>query len=118
MSTLFPKTTMDALRAHHWPGNVRELRNVVEALVATGEAPSLDPEIGGAKGAAPVSASPRPAALEASYRDARKLVLDAFEVEYLQKLLERSKGNVSQAARLADMDRSHLIDLLRRHKLR
>jgi DNA-binding NtrC family response regulator len=118
MASLFPKTMMDALRAHHWPGNVRELRNVVEALVATGEAPALDPEIGGAKGQASAALPARPAALEASYRDARKQVLEAFEVEYLQKLLERSKGNVSQAARLADMDRSHLIDLLRRHNLR
>jgi DNA-binding NtrC family response regulator len=119
ISALFPGPTMDSLRAHHWPGNVRELRNVVEALVATGEAPALDPAIGSPAGAKPAGdAEIRAAPLEATYREARRQVLESFEGDYLKKLLERSKGNVSQAARLADMDRSHLIDLLRRHKLR
>ena len=45
-------------------------------------------------------------------------VLHDFEASYLGALLERTRGNVSQAAREARMDRSHLIDLLQRHKLK
>jgi transcriptional regulator of acetoin/glycerol metabolism len=33
-------------------------------------------------------------------------------------LLDRTEGNVSQAARRACMTRSHLFDLLRKHNLR
>ena len=53
-----------------------------------------------------------------SYKDARSKVLEAFEARYLKALLDRSKGNVSAAARTARMDRSHLIELLQRHGLK
>jgi len=58
------------------------------------------------------------AVLDLPYRDARGAVTGAFELRYLQRLLERSAGNVSQAARLAQMDRSYLLELLARHGLR
>ena len=51
------------------------------------------------------------------YKRARDGVLWAFEARYLEHLITRSEGNVSRAAREGQMDRSHLIDLLRRHGL-
>ncbi|GAB4200030.1 MAG: hypothetical protein OHK0013_10710 [Sandaracinaceae bacterium] len=119
VSALLEPSFLARLRNHSWPGNVRELRNVVDATLAMGEVPTLD--------------APRPASngevdtgphivlgplLDRHYKDARQVVLQAFEDAYLKRLLERSNGNVSQAARDADMDRSHLWELLRRHGLR
>ena len=52
------------------------------------------------------------------YKDARAAVVREFEFDYLQRLLREANGNVSQAARAAKMDRSHLIDLLHRHGLK
>jgi hypothetical protein len=50
-----------------------------------------------------------------SYNKARAAVISYFERSYLKQLYEHCHGNVSKAARLADMDRGHLADLLRRH---
>jgi DNA-binding NtrC family response regulator len=126
MEQLFGSTMMGAMQRHDWPGNVRELRNVVEATIAMGEAPELVARSG--MGTLPppsvtTTSSPPPAAGYASlvgrsYRDARASVLTQFEVAYLGALLEHTRGNVAQAAREADMDRSHLFELLKRHGLR
>jgi DNA-binding NtrC family response regulator len=107
---LISPRALDALKGHYWPGNVRELRNLVEATLAMGEAPPLE---GG-------QAAPSPVAMldERSYKDARADALAQFERRYLGGLVERSKGNVSEAARLARMDRSHLIELLKKHGLK
>src|SRR5262249_36815357 len=108
VGALISPAAMHALQQHHWPGNVRELRNLIEGTVAMGEAPPLD---GGPAG-------PRAAETHLPYKEARTQVLHEFEERYLRALLERTQGNVSQAAREARMDRSHLIDLLQRHKLK
>ncbi|HEY1694870.1 MAG TPA: sigma 54-dependent Fis family transcriptional regulator [Polyangiaceae bacterium] len=108
-----PAGFLEALAAHHFPGNVRELRNLVEAALATGESPSpVRAPHGAGNGATAESSN------EATYGDARDAVLSAFEARYLPELLERAEGNVSKAARVASMDRSHLIHLLQKHGLR
>jgi DNA-binding NtrC family response regulator len=116
---------LEQLRRHDWPGNVRELRNVVDATLAMGEPPPLVSIDGVTTNIPPPGAVPSVGPqlalaplLEQPYKDARQLVLTEFERAYLPKLLERASGNVSQAARDADMDRSHLWELLRRHGLR
>jgi DNA-binding NtrC family response regulator len=110
---LLSPPALEAMRRHHWPGNVRELRNFVEATVAMGEAPPLH-AMRGDDG----EADPFAAVLDLPWKDARAAVADALERRYLAHLLERAKGNVSEAARLARMDRGHLTDLLRRHQLK
>ena len=101
------------LRAHSWPGNVRELRNVVEATLALGRAPMLT-EIRPEDGDAALLAALR----RLPYKRARTELLDRFEADYLPHLLEATEGNVSEAARQADMDRSYLFSLLRKHGIR
>ena len=101
---------------HRWPGNVRELRNLVEATVAMGEPPPLEDKFQGGAGA--IAGDTIAPLLSLSYKEARRCLLNEFETRFLQALLERCQGNVSRGARDARMDRSHLIDLLRRHNLR
>ncbi|MFO0685095.1 MAG: sigma 54-interacting transcriptional regulator [Sandaracinus sp.] len=110
---LFPDDVLASLATHSWPGNVRELRNVVERTLAVGSPPPI----------APASTSPAQADRwaqlgELRYRDARRAVLDEFERRYLERLLERTEGNVRAAAREADLDRTYLTDLLKRHGLK
>jgi len=106
-----PAGFLEMLADHSFPGNVRELRNLVEAALATGESPA--PVHPSRMGAGVVDAF-----LDGTYRAAREGVLADFESRYLTRLLERTEGNVSKAARLAAMDRSHLIQLLQKHGLR
>src|SRR5699024_7395965 len=101
---------------HHFTGNVRELRNLVEAAVAMGEPPALSvasPAVtpGGSALPGPQIGVP----LELPYKQARAAVTDEFEAHYLESLLARTGGNVSAAARAAQMTRSHLIELLAKH---
>ncbi len=111
----FSREKLAELAAHDWPGNVRELRNFVQATLAIGEAPPIA-ALGAPESAASTTWSE--ATLDLRYRDARRKVTDEFEAAYLRRLLQRGGGNVREAARIAQMDRSYLIELLSRHALR
>jgi DNA-binding NtrC family response regulator len=45
-------------------------------------------------------------------------LIDTFEKEYLQRLLDRSNGSVAPAAREAGLNRKYFYDLLRKHGLK
>jgi DNA-binding NtrC family response regulator len=112
--------------SYRWPGNVRELHNVVEralpfcdreeitidALPAAlrAAAASRETRVPGAGAAARV-----PEVQGLSFRSAKDRIIEAFEKEYLLDLLERHGGNVSRAARAADMDRKTLSRLMKKH---
>ncbi len=110
---------------HPWPGNVRELRNAVEAAIVVGPQPlasdALDAPGAAGDAGAPLGPPPKGAGSPGgalAYKDQRAAVVRDFERGYLGQLMVQAGGNVSQAARIAKMDRSHLIDLLHRHGLK
>ena len=93
-------------RGANWPGNVRQLYNVVERSVALCNS-SLIP-------ASLVQQAIQHQQSEfASFEQARK----QFEREYLVRLLKITGGNVSQAAKLAQRNRTEFYKLLQRHAL-
>ncbi len=100
-----PAELLTAVMRHTWPGNVRELRSFVERSCILGNVPSPDD--------APAS----PHADTASFRDAKAKAMNEWEIEWLSRLVKSYGGNLSRAARAAQMDRNHLRDLLQRHKI-
>jgi transcriptional regulator with GAF, ATPase, and Fis domain len=111
--------TLAALMAHDWPGNVRELRNVIERALALGSEPSaLVAPLGdrplmvnhSTKSAIPVEFAPG-----LPFRDEKERWNEQFERRYLTWLLRRAEGNISKAARDADMDRKYLHKLLKKY---
>jgi Inner membrane component of T3SS, cytoplasmic domain len=68
----------------------------------------------GASVTIPVSDAPAPR----PYGDSRRDAILAFEARYLADLVRLAGGNASHAARIAQMDRPHLLRLLRKHQLR
>ena len=108
---------LDALRTHAWPGNVRELRNVIERSLAMtpGAQAFSDLKISVAPQADPGDGLP--VRTDLPFKDAKEQVVDAFERRYVRDLHERHQGNLSAAAREADVDRKHWRELLKKHGL-
>jgi transcriptional regulator with GAF, ATPase, and Fis domain len=112
--------TLAALQAHDWPGNIRELRNVLERAIALGGdprrmiAPLGDAGAGGGAGGG-AAASLLDFDPELPFREHKERWSDEFERRYLAWLLGRADGNISKAARDADMDRKYLHKLLKKH---
>jgi DNA-binding NtrC family response regulator len=52
-----------------------------------------------------------------SFRAAKAVVVERFERLYCRTLLDRAHGNISEAARLASMNRAYLTRLLQKHGL-
>jgi DNA-binding NtrC family response regulator len=108
---------LDRLMEYSWPGNVRELRNVVASAVALAE-----PGSGFAK-LRFVLRRRSPAAEEAEavvvradrpYHEAKDELLGRFDRAYCTDLLKRANNNISQAARLAGLERKYLYKVLER----
>ena len=107
-----------ALAAHAWPGNVRELENVAlracvnadgnEAGVA--ELVAADPAFAVAQ-----AGPPRDDPQDASFSASKARAIASFERTFLTRLLRDAGGNVTTAARLADIERRQLGKLLKKH---
>ena len=57
------------------------------------------------------------AIMDEQYHIAKELVIAHFEKAYLARLVERSGGNMSKAARLASIDRTTIYRMMDRHHL-
>ena len=102
----FAPEALKALTTAAWPGNVRQLFNVVEQVCALSTTPLV-----------PLSLVQRalriPSAQVLSFAEARQ----RFEREYLVGLLKMTDGNVADAARLAQRNRTEFYRLLQKHAL-
>jgi DNA-binding NtrC family response regulator len=122
---------MRLLREQAWPGNVRELENAIEHAVVMAKGSTIVP------GDLPFSKE-RPVALgdqdddqssggdgdalflglrtliDLPFSHAKRRATEVFEQAYLQALLRRTSGNVSEAARQAGLDRSNFRRVLKK----
>lgn len=98
---------MQKLMLYEWPGNVRELENTIEyAMAMTQQEVIAEDLILQAKGI-----------LQEPLRSLKE-EKDTFEKDYLIRLLELTKGNVSKAAQLAGKYRADFYTLLKKYKLK
>lgn len=104
--TGFSSEAMELLISAPWPGNIRQLQNVIEQTVALSTEPLINEVL--VKNALRDKTAQLP-----SFQEAR----DMFERDYLAKLLKLTEGNVSQAARIAQRNRTEFYKLLKRHHL-
>ncbi|MDR2838828.1 MAG: sigma 54-interacting transcriptional regulator [Azonexus sp.] len=104
--TGFAPEALEALAGASWPGNVRQLYNVVEQSCALTSTPLIPLSL--------VQRALRVPTMETlNYTEAKQ----RFERNYLVQLLKLTDGNVADAARIADRNRTEFYRLLQKHDL-
>jgi len=102
----FDPQAIAAMQHYSWPGNVRELRNTIERVVIMASNQRV-----GVKDLPAFGDTEPPAS---SYRfPSFKEASDAYHREFIQRKLDEADGNVSRAAELMGIDRSHLYRRMR-----
>ncbi len=108
---------MKTLEAYPWPGNVRELQNVIERAVALAEDNVIKvydlPDYIKERSIFELSQT----SSDLSFKAAREKWLESMGRTYLINLLKRNKGNISQAAREAQISRKTLYRLLEKFEI-
>lgn len=112
-------SAIEFLRTRAWRGNVRELQNVIEHVAVLVEPDQLiepsDIPMYEDSEAAPER---MPAAqLDGPFHEVKDRVIAQFERDYLARLVGRAGGNMSKAARQANVDRTTLYRLMEKHGL-
>jgi Nif-specific regulatory protein len=106
----FTPAARQRLQAHAWPGNVRELRNLLERLAYLSTEDRIDVDD------LAFILAPRAAAAAVALTDFSQPLSDAtdrFQIDYIRRAIERSGGNMSQAATQLGLHRSNLYRKMR-----
>jgi transcriptional regulator with GAF, ATPase, and Fis domain len=118
----FDAATRAAMCAYHWPGNVRELSHMIERAVLLARKSMLTPAdipLPNTKARfARTAAEARPSALAAELGDASldlRSALEALEKHLIERALQRSGGNRTEAAAMLGLNRTTLMEKLRKH---
>jgi len=107
----FSPAAMRKLTSHAWPGNIRELENIIESAVAMTTQDIIPDDL----------IMPTQDFKKESKEDNLKPLKEAkerFERDYLLDLIELTRGNVTQAAKLAGKYRADLYELLKKHDIK
>ena len=102
------------MKHYSWPGNVRELENLIHRQFVFAEGDAILPP-------SAVNSVPTPGnsadevEMRESFTEVKTRVINQFERHYLQHLMERTHGNVTQAAKVAGKERRALARLLKKH---
>jgi two-component system NtrC family response regulator len=102
---------MERLVQYPWPGNVRELENAVERAVVVAESEQITLAI------LPDEIQEWTPAGKAAFRPMEELTLEEMERLLIEKTLERTGGNKSQAARLLNVHRRSIYNRLKKYDM-
>jgi two-component system, NtrC family, nitrogen regulation response regulator NtrX len=95
----FERSAIEIFERYPYPGNIRELANYIERIVILSQVTTITtheielylPQLAQAEHSGPL-----------------KLASEQFERDYIQKAIARSDGNMTKAAELLGLERSHL----------
>jgi len=104
----FTPAALKKMMAHDWPGNVRELENTIECAVAMSDDAVIDAGV--------ILRNPMQVSIDENLKPLKD-AKESFERRYLIQLMELTRGNISQAAKLAGKYRADLYALLKKYAL-
>ncbi len=97
-----------------WPGNVRELKNLIERLVTLTDSDTIMPDD------LPSEIVSLQCVIDGnglSYADAKRKMLDEFNMAFIRQSLLKHSGNVTKVAEELKLDRANFLRLLRRYNI-
>ena len=107
------------IQAYHWPGNVRELRNMITRLCIMATNNQIEIED------LPLNINQFNRInlnfewlSNLKFKDAKEKWLEGFEIKYIEHVLDRHNGNISEAARNCGVNRKTFQRLMTKHDLR
>jgi DNA-binding NtrC family response regulator len=113
----FSQEALALLCNYRWPGNVRELENLIERLIVTrsGNGEIRPDDLPKAFHGAPsvTLSTPRVPSTGLSFRD----VVDDFEADLIRQALEQTQWNKNRAARLLGLNRTTLLEKIKKKGL-
>ncbi len=98
------RDAMELLRHYDWPGNVRELENAIERAVVLSKSRTLSVE-----DLSFIRPSDKPFSKTLSLRE--------MERAYIQQILEENNWNVTQSAKILEINRVTLHKMMKRYRL-
>jgi two-component system, NtrC family, nitrogen regulation response regulator NtrX len=98
---VFSDSALEALQNYVWLGNVRELKNTIERIVIMNSKKQIS------AADLPMMSDEKPPASSYRFPSFREAT-DAYQREFIQRKLAEADGNISKAAELMGVDRSHL----------
>jgi DNA-binding NtrC family response regulator len=108
---------LEALQNYEWPGNVRELENVIERLVILVDGDEIQLEDLPARMCKqPINDSRVPVEIGEGGIDLKK-ILDNLENQLIMQALEKAGGVKGKAASLLGLNRTTLIEKMKKKKL-
>ena len=113
----FTREAMQKLCAYNWPGNVRELESLVErmTILCNGEWVELDdlPQPFHSASSADLVQAPRVPESGLCFQQ----VVGRFESDIIRQALEHTRWNKSKAAQLLDLNRTTLLEMIKKRGL-
>lgn len=105
---------LDELSAYSWPGNVRELENTIQRALITCRGSQILPHhlLHQENVHRPISNNDT-----TSYEEAKQEVLEKFQRQFLQRILEQTHGNITQAADACGLTRAAVQKLIKKLKI-